>query len=274
MRRGRAQPCQNPYCPPPPPPYVWRCHRCATTWTTGRKTSSCWSVEPPGGHLHDVHAIEHHHFNQTVTILQQEGHNIFGKLTSNEYKQVLGNIKHCILATDLAMFFPNKAKLAKLVEENQFDWENPEHRLLIEAIAMTACDLCASAKPWDVQVETVKVIFEEFYEQPLPPRLSSPPVSPSKPVSPPLTAPPHPPPPLSLPPVSPPSPAAPSPQSALPPQLKPHSPLKPSAPLPLSPAASPPPPPKPPPVAPRLSLPQGPSSSKPPQSQPPPSGPP
>ena len=38
-------------------------------------------------------------------------------------------------------------------------------RLLIEAIAMTACDLCASAKPWEVQVETVKVIFEEFYEQ-------------------------------------------------------------------------------------------------------------
>lgn len=30
---------------------------------------------------------------------------------------------------------------------------------------MTACDLSASAKPWDVQVKTVKVIFEEFYEQ-------------------------------------------------------------------------------------------------------------
>lgn len=30
---------------------------------------------------------------------------------------------------------------------------------------MTACDLCASTKPWEVQVETVKVIFEEFYEQ-------------------------------------------------------------------------------------------------------------
>jgi hypothetical protein len=38
-------------------------------------------------------------------------------------------------------------------------------RLLIQAIAMTACDLSASAKPWDVQVKTVKVIFEEFYEQ-------------------------------------------------------------------------------------------------------------
>lgn len=30
---------------------------------------------------------------------------------------------------------------------------------------MTACDLIASAKPWEIQTETVKVIFEEFYEQ-------------------------------------------------------------------------------------------------------------
>ena len=30
---------------------------------------------------------------------------------------------------------------------------------------MTGADLCASTKPWDVQVSTVKVIFEEFYAQ-------------------------------------------------------------------------------------------------------------
>lgn len=30
---------------------------------------------------------------------------------------------------------------------------------------MTASDLSASAKPWDVQVQTVKIIFEEFYQQ-------------------------------------------------------------------------------------------------------------
>ena len=38
-------------------------------------------------------------------------------------------------------------------------------RKLSQAIAMTACDLCASIKPWDIQVQTVKVIFEEFYAQ-------------------------------------------------------------------------------------------------------------
>lgn len=30
---------------------------------------------------------------------------------------------------------------------------------------MTAADLSAAAKPWEVQVETVKVIFQEFYQQ-------------------------------------------------------------------------------------------------------------
>lgn len=30
---------------------------------------------------------------------------------------------------------------------------------------MTACDLVASTKPWDQQIETVRVIFEEFYDQ-------------------------------------------------------------------------------------------------------------
>lgn len=30
---------------------------------------------------------------------------------------------------------------------------------------MTASDLSASAKPWELQVRTAEVIFQEFYEQ-------------------------------------------------------------------------------------------------------------
>jgi cAMP and cAMP-inhibited cGMP 3',5'-cyclic phosphodiesterase 10 len=37
-------------------------------------------------------------------------------------------MKHCILATDLALFFPNKARLANIVKENTFSWEVPDHR--------------------------------------------------------------------------------------------------------------------------------------------------
>ncbi|XP_069675140.1 probable 3',5'-cyclic phosphodiesterase pde-5 isoform X3 [Periplaneta americana] len=131
----------------------------------GKNNKFMLDTESPLAAIYSTSTMEHHHFNQTVTILQQKGHNIFSKLNSWEYKQVLGYVKHCILATDLALFFPNKAKLAQLVAEQSFSWGDLEHRLLIQAIAMTACDLSASAKPWDVQVKTVKVIFEEFYEQ-------------------------------------------------------------------------------------------------------------
>ena len=30
---------------------------------------------------------------------------------------------------------------------------------------MTGSDLCASSKPWDLQMQTVTTIYEEFYSQ-------------------------------------------------------------------------------------------------------------
>ncbi|XP_054719145.1 probable 3',5'-cyclic phosphodiesterase pde-5 [Uloborus diversus] len=115
--------------------------------------------------IYSTSVLEHHHFNMTVSILQQDGHNIFRNLSSVEYKKVLNNIKMCILSTDLALFFPNKAKLTKIIQNNQFDWGSTEHRHLVQAITMTACDLCASAKSWEEQKHIIKVIFEEFYDQ-------------------------------------------------------------------------------------------------------------
>ena len=47
------------------------------------------------------------------------------------YFKVLGNMKHCILATDLALFFPNKARLSNIVKENSFNWDLPDHRYSI-----------------------------------------------------------------------------------------------------------------------------------------------
>ncbi|KAG0425971.1 hypothetical protein HPB47_026893, partial [Ixodes persulcatus] len=119
----------------------------------------------PLASMYSTSTLEHHHFNQTVQILQQSGHNILKNLSSEDYKQVLSYIKHCILATDLALYFPNKSKLKHHVDEGTFDPGKPEHRSLLQAITMTACDLCASTKPWEQQRKTVQVIFEEFYEQ-------------------------------------------------------------------------------------------------------------
>lgn len=49
--------------------------------------------ESPIAAVYSTSTMEHHHFNQTVTILQQDGHNILSKLSSSEYKQILSLIK-------------------------------------------------------------------------------------------------------------------------------------------------------------------------------------
>ncbi|XP_064626928.1 probable 3',5'-cyclic phosphodiesterase pde-5 isoform X4 [Lineus longissimus] len=115
--------------------------------------------------IYSTSTMEHHHFNQTVTILQHDGHNIFKHLSSDEYKQVLGDIRHCILATDLALFFGNRAKLREIVDKNEFHWEEDEHRRLIMELCMTASDLCAMFKPWQMQKDVVHIIMEEFWQQ-------------------------------------------------------------------------------------------------------------
>ncbi|KAJ2954151.1 hypothetical protein O0L34_g2378 [Tuta absoluta] len=115
--------------------------------------------------MYSTSTLEHHHFNITVTILQQDGHNIFSHMSSEDYKEILGYIRQCILATDLAAFFPNLAKMKDLHEAEKFSWNITSHRDLAMAISMTSADLSAAAKPWEVQIKTVRVICEEFYDQ-------------------------------------------------------------------------------------------------------------
>ncbi|XP_065171962.1 probable 3',5'-cyclic phosphodiesterase pde-5 [Atheta coriaria] len=131
----------------------------------GKNNKYMLDTQSPLASIYSTSTMEHHHFNQTVTILQQDGHNIFHKLSSDQFKQILALIKHCILATDLATFWDTRKSLQALVDSDTFCRENAEHMSLLQAIAMTASDLSASAKPWDVQVKTVDIIFKEFYDQ-------------------------------------------------------------------------------------------------------------
>ena len=42
--------------------------------------------------------------------------------------KVLGDIRHSILATDLALFFTNHARLKEVVTKTGFSWNSPEQR--------------------------------------------------------------------------------------------------------------------------------------------------
>ena len=38
-------------------------------------------------------------------------------------------------------------------------------RLLAQSICLTGSDLNSSSKPWDIQVKTTQVVYEEFHDQ-------------------------------------------------------------------------------------------------------------
>ena len=92
-----------------------------------------------------------------VSILQQEANSIFDCLNPEEYKEALDVMKKAILATDLALFFPNKARLANIVKEDQFDWSISDHRHLAMSLCMTGSDLSSSSKPWPIQVQSMLI---------------------------------------------------------------------------------------------------------------------
>ncbi|XP_071754119.1 cAMP and cAMP-inhibited cGMP 3',5'-cyclic phosphodiesterase 10A [Centroberyx gerrardi] len=115
--------------------------------------------------LYSTSTMEQHHFSQTVSILQLEGHNIFSNLTSSEYEQVLEIIRKAIIATDLALYFGNRQQLAEMLTLGGLDLNNHTHRDRVIGLMMTACDLCSVTKLWPSTRLTANDIYAEFWAE-------------------------------------------------------------------------------------------------------------
>ncbi|KAF7220090.1 transcript variant X2 [Nothobranchius furzeri] len=115
--------------------------------------------------LYSTSTMEQHHFSQTVSILQLEGHNIFSNLNSSEYEQVLEIIRKAIIATDLALYFNNHQQLTELLTVGGLDLNNHSHRDRVIGLMMTACDLCSVTKRWQVTRLIANDIYAEFWAE-------------------------------------------------------------------------------------------------------------
>ncbi|ENN78871.1 hypothetical protein YQE_04660, partial [Dendroctonus ponderosae] len=99
--------------------------------------------------LYDESFLENHHFQVAMLI----------------YKQISAEMKHCILATDLANYFKVRIKLLQISNDQGLDWGNRHHRQLCKAIMMTSCDLSGSCKPYMVAKTLTDNAFP-FYDIP------------------------------------------------------------------------------------------------------------
>lgn len=100
----------------------------------------------------------------------------------------MGIIKVAILATDITFAMLHIKALRDITESGNFSWKNHQHRYkcvcikgsfltprwfipfhsgreLVYCVLMTACDLCATCKPWEVNRRIVDDLFAEFHQQ-------------------------------------------------------------------------------------------------------------
>ncbi|XP_048469991.1 dual 3',5'-cyclic-AMP and -GMP phosphodiesterase 11A [Rhincodon typus] len=109
--------------------------------------------------------LEHHHFNHAVMILQSEGHNIFANLSSKDYSDLMQLLKQAILSTDLMLYFEQRTKFFEYVMSGEHNWHLEKHREMLRSMLMTACDLGAVTKPWQISRQVAELVTSEFFEQ-------------------------------------------------------------------------------------------------------------
>ncbi|XP_067915093.1 dual 3',5'-cyclic-AMP and -GMP phosphodiesterase 11A isoform X2 [Heterodontus francisci] len=109
--------------------------------------------------------LEHHHFNHAVMILQSEGHNIFANLSSKDYSDLMQLLKQAILSTDLMLYFEQRTKFFEYVMSGEHNWRLEKRREMLRSMLMTACDLGAVTKPWEISKQVAELVTSEFFEQ-------------------------------------------------------------------------------------------------------------
>ncbi|KAJ8282143.1 hypothetical protein COCON_G00046620 [Conger conger] len=129
----------------------------------------------PLAKLHGSSILERHHLEFGKTLLRDEDLNIYQNLNRRQHEHVIRLMDIAIIATDLALYFKKRTMFQKIVDLSKTydDWDAWTKFMMLEttrkeivmAMMMTACDLSAIAKPWEIQSKVALSVAAEFWEQ-------------------------------------------------------------------------------------------------------------
>ncbi|XP_078506771.1 rod cGMP-specific 3',5'-cyclic phosphodiesterase subunit alpha [Lissotriton helveticus] len=129
----------------------------------------------PLAKLHGSSILERHHLEFSKTLLKDESINIYQNLNRRQYEHAIHMMDIAIIATDLALYFKKRTMFQKIVDqsktyESEQAWTDylmleQTRKEIVMAMMMTACDLSAIAKPWEVQSKVALLVAAEFWEQ-------------------------------------------------------------------------------------------------------------
>lgn len=142
-----------------------------------RGTNNLYQVKSgnPLAKLHGSSILERHHLEFGKFLLADESLNIFQNLNRRQIEHVFHLIDIAIIATDLALYFKKRTMFQKIVDlsetyEEEKKWVDfmsleTTRKEIVMAMMMTACDLSAITKPWEVQSKVALSVAAEFWEQ-------------------------------------------------------------------------------------------------------------
>ncbi|XP_069834129.1 rod cGMP-specific 3',5'-cyclic phosphodiesterase subunit beta-like [Dendropsophus ebraccatus] len=129
----------------------------------------------PLAKLHGSSILERHHLEFGKFLLADESMNIYQNLNRRQHEVVIHLMDIAIIATDLALYFKKRTMFQKIVDQSktyddQQKWIEylsleTTRKEIIMAMMMTACDLSAITKPWEVQSKVALLVAAEFWEQ-------------------------------------------------------------------------------------------------------------
>ncbi|XP_064417117.1 rod cGMP-specific 3',5'-cyclic phosphodiesterase subunit beta-like [Latimeria chalumnae] len=129
----------------------------------------------PLAKLHGSSILERHHLDFGKFLLAEESLNIYQNLNRRQFEHVIHLMDIAIIATDLALYFKKRTMFQKIVDlsktyENESEWVEfmcveTTRKEIVMAMMMTACDLSAITKPWEVQSKVALLVAAEFWEQ-------------------------------------------------------------------------------------------------------------
>uniref|UniRef100_A0AAX7TXY4 Phosphodiesterase n=1 Tax=Astatotilapia calliptera TaxID=8154 RepID=A0AAX7TXY4_ASTCA len=142
-----------------------------------RGTNNLYQVKSgnPLAKLHGSSILERHHLEFGKFLLADETLNIYQNLNRRQVDHVIHLMDIAIIATDLALYFKKRTMFQKIVDlshtyEDEKKWVDfmsleTTRKEIVMAMMMTACDLSAITKPWEVQSKVALSVAAEFWEQ-------------------------------------------------------------------------------------------------------------
>lgn len=114
--------------------------------------------------LYSTSILDLHHVSRNMMILNKSGTNIFKNLPAEMYREGFRLIEKAIFATDLKNHFENRSILKHEIESDNKTFDSLESIDLLIGTMMTAADLSAATKPWEIQKKTAVKVISEYFE--------------------------------------------------------------------------------------------------------------